>query len=264
MNQTEPGYDAVMASLATMRRVSLAELDRIQLLNRIDSKFIFHVKHLPALLADVSNDYPALCINEKTIFPYCNSYFDTDDFFLYHMHQRGMAGRFKVRIRTYADTGLSFFEVKVKTSSNRTSKTRVELAHADASVTDLLKHLPWGRHEPRPLHQVMNIDFRRVTLAGFHPPERITIDFDLCIRNAERELRFPDLVIAELKQDKSSGLSPFLHRLKKIHLEEIGFSKYAVSVALLEKVKYNAFKPVMIKLNRILHAENAVQAALLR
>ncbi len=76
-------------------------------------------------------------------------------------------------------------------------------------------------------------------------------------------MHFPELVIAELKQEKSSGQSVFLQQLRKFHLEEIGFSKYAVSVALLEKVKYNAFKPVMLKLNRILSPENRVTPALL-
>jgi hypothetical protein len=250
------------ASVAAMSTVSLSDLDQIKLLNRIDTKYIFHVHQLPALLNALAADYPLLEIDGKRIFRYDNEYFDTTDFTLYHMHHRGMANRFKARIRTYSDSGLQFFEVKYKTSSNRTLKQRSLLADS-SKLPEEIQGISWGRQQPKMLKSVMNISFRRITLAGFQPPERITLDLDLCFRNLSRELSFPDLVVAELKQDKSSGQSIFLQQLRKFHLEEIGFSKYAMSVALLEKVKYNNFKPVILKLNRILKSAQEIKPALM-
>lgn len=249
-------------SISAMRKVSLADLDEIRLLNRIDSKYAFHIRQLPALLRALAPNYPLLEIDGRRVFRYENDYFDTPEFLLYHMHHRGMANRFKVRTRTYADNGLRFFEVKYKTSSNRTLKTRALMSDLTL-LPEALNGLDWGRQQPRLLGQVMQIGFSRITLAGFSPPERITLDLNLCFKNSSGEMHFPELVIAELKQEKSNGQSVFLQQLRKFHLEEIGFSKYALSVALLENVKYNAFKPVMLKLNRILSLENKVTPALL-
>lgn len=261
MNSKIPAPE-LSEAISSMKAVSLADLDNIRLLNRMDAKFVFHLRQLPALLNALSADYPLLEIQGRRVFRYENVYFDSPEFFLYHMHQRGMAKRFKVRTRTYADTGLRFFEVKTKTAANRTLKTRTLMPDLSL-LPKALGEISWGRHSPLKLSAVMNIGFDRITLAGFHPPERITLDLNLCFKNASRELNFPDLVIAELKQEKSRGVSPFLTQLRKIHLEEIGFSKYAMSVALLEKVKYNAFKPVVLKLNRLLHADQEIKPGLL-
>jgi|694.fasta_scaffold54812_2 hypothetical protein len=232
--------------------IDLKGMDTIQLLNRIDSKYVFHVKHFPDMLSQIREQYKVLDIADNRLFKYETIYFDTPDRLLYRMHHSGRPNRFKVRVRHYVDTGEKYFETKYKIKTNRTLKIRKKIQHEFQGVEDPLFDLvSWGRWGRRPVEQVLQVDFFRLTLASVHPPERITLDFNVTFFNAEKRVTLDDLVVVEIKQDKSNIFSPFLQALKKYHLEQVGFSKYSSGVALLETIKHNAFKPNFIKIAKI-------------
>lgn len=244
--------DSIREKANHIQAIDLAGMDTIQLLNRIDSKYVFHVKHFPDMLAAIAGHYKVLDIDGNRLFKYETIYFDTEDRFLYRMHHSGRPNRFKVRMRHYADTGEKYFETKYKVKTNRTLKIRKKIQGEFLGAQDPLFDLvSWGRWGRRPLEQVLQVDFFRLTLASVNPPERITLDFNVTFFNPEKSITLDDLVVVEIKQDKSNIFSPFLQELKKYHLEQVGFSKYSSGVALLESIKHNAFKPNFIKIKKI-------------
>ena len=242
----------IKKQLLGLNGIGLQEMESIQLLNRIDSKYVFHLRNLTPVLDAVAPFYRVLDIEGTRVFRYETQYYDTADRMLYHMHHSGRPNRFKIRTRTYVDTGESFFETKYKVKTNRTMKVRKKINGDFGGVSDSLFNLvSWGRWGRRPVEEALRIDFFRVTLASISPPERITLDVQVTFANAHGTVVLDHLVIAEIKQDKSNVFSPFLQELKKYHLEQIGFSKYSTGIALLEPVKRNAFKPNLIKISKL-------------
>ena len=92
--------------------ITLDEMSGIKLMNRTDTKFVTTVDRLRLLLALAHDDYRAQDINGKRIASYYTAYFDTPDNNMYIVHQNGHAGRQKLRIRSYIDSGLNFLEVR--------------------------------------------------------------------------------------------------------------------------------------------------------
>jgi hypothetical protein len=244
--------DSIREKAKLFQSIDLQGMDTIQLLNRIDSKYVFHVKHFPDMLESIMKQYKVLDISGNRLFKYETIYFDTSDRLLYRMHHSGRPNRFKVRMRHYADTGEKYFETKYKVKTNRTLKIRKKISGEFQGEKDPLFDLvSWGRWGRRPVEQVLQVDFFRLTLASVSPPERITLDFNVTFFNKEKSITLDDLIVVEIKQDKSNVFSPFLQELKKYHLEQVGFSKYSSGVALLESIKHNAFKPNFIKIAKI-------------
>ena len=102
--------------------IGLKDMDRVSLMDRIDSKYVFHIEDLASLLDELKKDYAVLDVNDTKISQYETLYFDTPQFDLYHYHQRGKFNRFKFRIRKYVESNLLFFEVKFKNNKGRTKK----------------------------------------------------------------------------------------------------------------------------------------------
>ena len=115
--------EKLLPSIQLFTPVSLAGLDKVKLMNRVDSKYIFHRRHLDAVLAEISNDYTILEISEKRIFDYASLYFDTPNYALYLQHHNGKNNRVKLRYRQYMDTGDVFFEVKKKLMNRAHAQT---------------------------------------------------------------------------------------------------------------------------------------------
>ena len=105
--------------------VSLKELDKVKLLDRQDTKFVFNQVQLPLILERIKPLYRILEINNDRIFTYDTTYFDTDDFLFYNQHHNENRKRFKVRFRKYSSNNKSFFEIKIKNNKNRTLKKRL-------------------------------------------------------------------------------------------------------------------------------------------
>ncbi|MGE5467088.1 MAG: polyphosphate polymerase domain-containing protein [Ignavibacteria bacterium] len=246
-------------ALAALDAIGLEGLDAVKLLNRTDTKFMFHASALPDVLAEIAPEYYVLEIDGRRIFDYDTLYFDTDDFALYRLHHNGKPNRLKVRFRKYLDSGLCYFEVKHKLKGARTDKRRAkvadfadELGHAEAALID------YDGVAPGLLRRKMAVRFSRITLASRTFSERLTLDLDIGFDNRRETVRLPDIVIAEVKADKQSRHSPIVRSFKRRRFERTSFSKYATSVAMLEAVKANAFKPNLIRIERIANGKRGV------
>jgi hypothetical protein len=113
-------------ALSKLIPISLAEMDRVKLQNRTDTKFVFNVDLLPTILSELVPYYSILEIKEKRINSYQTLYYDTKDFLSYLRHHNGKANRIKVRFRKYIESELVYLEVKNKNNKSRTIKTRTK------------------------------------------------------------------------------------------------------------------------------------------
>ena len=255
--------------LSTYQPITLDEMSGIKLMNRTDTKFVTTVDRLRLLLTMAHDDYRAQEIDGKRQALYYTAYFDTPDNNMYLVHQNGHAGRQKLRIRSYVDSGLNYLEVKTKNNRGRTKKKRVDMVDFDPLHPDhgirflrqddqyvaydnfLRKHL---RYDPTILSEQMENHFHRITLVNKAKTERLTIDTDLCFHNLKtgNDADLMGLVIIELKRD---GLqpSPILGMLRDLRIKPSGFSKYCMGSALTNPdLKRNNFKERLRLVERLL------------
>ena len=234
--------------------VSLGEMDAVKLMNRTDTKFVFHSSKIPELLAMSTDQYHVLQIDEIRTFQYNSLYFDTENLELFQSHHNGARPRFKVRFREYVETETVFLEIKKKTNKERTQKCRIEVEEIEMELSgksiqyieevaplqaDILKPALWTV-------------FRRITLVGKNSPERITIDHDLYFRHGEISKPLPFLAICEVKRDSFAGKSIFMKTLKELSIFPGNSSKYCLGTVLLkDQIKYNRFKSNLLKINRL-------------
>lgn len=233
--------------------VSLTGLESVKLLNRVDTKYIFNIVHLDAILQGAVSDYYVLEIDGKRIFRYESVYFDTPGFDLYRQHHNGKPNRVKIRYRQYTDTGEAFFEVKKKVKGSRTDKTRIKLEQFDTCLNPQEQTLMESLQVPAEgLEEKVRIKYDRITFMGINTGERVTLDLNLEFNMGGKILSYPKLVIAEVKQERATHLSPFSNTLRNNNIPRAKVSKYAMAVALLGKeVKRNAFKSTINKINKI-------------
>lgn len=242
--------------LETLEPITLEEMNDVKLLDRTDTKFTFHLKMLPEILAMASAHYRVLTIDNNRFARYETRYFDTPQFEMYIKHHNGKLNRNKVRFRTYLDSGLHFFEVKIKTNKGRTKKSRVKRETNDFSITEKAEQLLSKKthYTPDELCEAIRIYYNRITLVSNSLTERLTIDFDLRYQKNETVKAYPELVIAEVKQDKSAH-SFFVKIMNEYRIKDISMSKYCLGIAsIVNNVKKNNFKPKISYVNKLCNA----------
>lgn len=122
-------FDELVAGLPP---VGLDDLRRTApLLVRRDRKYLVPLGHLPLLVAGLPVRSEALDIAGVRSFTYESLYFDTPSRVSYLDAARRRPRRWKVRRRTYHDTGERFVEVKVRDRRGMTIKQRSPSAPAD-------------------------------------------------------------------------------------------------------------------------------------
>lgn len=233
--------------------ISLSDLDRVKLMNRVDQKFCLHINHLPAVIEAIQNHYFVLSIAGETIFDYINTYFDTHDDRMFLSHQNGKLNRFKIRIRKYIQTEDNFLEIKFKNNKGRTIKERIERPNFDPrlnynEVNFISNTTCFSGLQIEP--KIKN-SFSRFTLVDKNFTERITFDIAPEFANNEKEITLNKLVIIEIKQSKTAEPAMICKVLKEMKIRKQGFSKYCIGRALLdEKIKKNSFKPLLLKIRK--------------
>lgn len=243
--------------------ISLAEMEGVKLMDRMDIKYLIPLNLLPGILADAKTHYRLLEINNQRLCPYQTLYYDTEDLRLYHLHQVGKHNRYKVRSRNYVDSDLQFFEVKFKNNRGRTIKKRIKTdgineSHLeDKSSAFLTKISPL---EPDNLHGIMWVNYTRLTFVSKNSPERLTIDLELTFKNDTKEVQYAQIAIAEIKQEKI-GASPILDIFKKHQLKSGSISKYCFGIiSLFEGIKQNNFKKHLRRITKTLHQYDSIAA----
>ena len=240
--------------LDSMTPVSLDEMGKVKLMNRVDTKYLTTEKTLVRLLGMVTGDYYVQETGGKRNLPYFTRYFDTEGDRMYHEHQRGRKSRQKIRIREYVSSGLKFLEVKTKSNKGRTKKKRVETeGYSLGSGHDgfLEKHTPWRSPELRPR---LENRFRRITLVNRRMTERLTIDTSLNFHNLKTgmDMDLSGLVIIELKRDGNT-VSPASAMLRELRVMPHGFSKYCMGMAFTDPgLRQNRIKERIRSVMRII------------
>jgi hypothetical protein len=241
--------------LKSAEPIKLAEMDSVALLNRVDRKYILHLSQLPAILERLIKDYYVLEIGPNRTFTYRTIYFDTPNYQFFKDHHNGLTNRIKVRCREYVETNNSFFEIKRKYQGTRTDKFRkpvqnINMAIGKDEFAEI--HARYKKHQLCNLNVTLENLFYRLTLVSKNFTERVTIDFDVSFRNASREALLTDIAIVEVKQGKTSDMSPVVQLFKKQRIFPGSISKYSYGLLLIsDNIKYNAFKPLMSKVAKI-------------
>ena len=113
---------------------TLAELNSAAgLLTRVDRKYLVPLKSAQDLVDGLAPHAQVLAIDERRRFSYASTYFDTPELDAFMLTARKRRRRFKVRTRTYLDSGLCFLEVKTCGARGTTVKRRMGYHADDAS-----------------------------------------------------------------------------------------------------------------------------------
>ena len=234
--------------------ISLNQLDKVKLLNRHDTKFVFNQIQLPFILENIKPLYRILKIENSCIFKYDNTYFDTNDFLFYNQHHNENRNRFKVRLRKYSSSSDPFFEIKIKNNKNRTVKKRLKVDDFNKQIGEKEEQLISEviGLSPNQLTPSLDIQFYRITLTDKNFSERLTIDTNICTLNGSISSLFDQLVISEIKQEKYNCKSDFIKILRNFKIPEMRFSKYCMGMLnIYKEIKYNRFKPKLLEINKI-------------
>ena len=113
---------------------TLAELNSAAgLLTRVDRKYLVPLTCAQNLVDGLAPHARVLAIDERRRFSYTSTYFDTPGLEAFMLAARKRRRRFKVRTRTYLDSGLCFLEVKTCGARGSTVKRRMGYHADDAS-----------------------------------------------------------------------------------------------------------------------------------
>ncbi|MDA3881179.1 MAG: polyphosphate polymerase domain-containing protein [Prolixibacteraceae bacterium] len=241
----------IRKAITKFKPILLNQMDGVRLMRRTDTKFVFPVVHLPELLNSVTDLYYMVEIENEREQIYKTTYFDTNDYMMYHMHHNGKLNRHKVRIRKYVYSNQEFLEIKNKNNKGETIKNRIEnqqkhhqkIGECAFSKRFIGKYTPY---DPELLSPTLGNNFIRLTLVNKNLKERITLDYKIKFTDLKynNEIISNDTCIAEIKTDRDNRLSsPFITQLNKMRIKSMGFSKYCMGLALLNpEVKNNIFK----------------------
>lgn len=211
-----------------------------ELLTRVDRKYLLPGSEAKDILDRETDGARVLEMAGRREFSYDSVYFDTEDHLSYRLTAQRRRRRFKLRTRSYLDTGSAFLELKTKSGRGSTVKDRITYDPADRTrLTDE------GRAYLRPLllahgHDPVLIDRMQPSLVSQYSratllmPDgsRATIDTGLCWSDARgHSVALPGHVILE---SKSPGPPSRLDRaLWRAGHRPSGISKFGVGTAAL-------------------------------
>ena len=197
----------------TLSALTLDEVNQMAALQtRVDRKYVVAPHTWQAVLASLDPAPGVLEIDGLRSFHYSSTYYDTPELDSYRDAARRRPRRFKVRTRHYLDTGACAIEVKLRSLSGTTSKSRRWL-NVDAGVRS--GSLPGEAaafvggfaligdkvHE---LTEVLTTSYERVTLVT--PDARVTVDRDVAAADANgRHMDYGDLLVVETKSPGQAG-----------------------------------------------------------
>ena len=125
---------AMPLSTNHLTTTTLAELNSAAgLLTRVDRKYLVPLTCAQNLVDGLAPHARVLAIDERRRFSYTSTYFDTPGLEAFMLAARKRRRRFKVRTRTYLDSGLCFLEVKTRGARGTTVKRRMGYHPDDAS-----------------------------------------------------------------------------------------------------------------------------------
>ena len=251
--------------ISSFEPISLAEMESVKLMNRIDTKYAVPQTLLPAILHAAQADYFAQETEGRRIATYDTIYYDTETLDMYIRHHDRQLVRQKIRVRQYVDSRLTFLEIKRKNNKGRTKKKRIvvpgfeltgktfgESKRALWNVEDFVaakSRYCWDELSPH-----LRTTFRRITLVNKAKTERLTIDTDLEWNNmvSGEKQQLGGLVIVELKRD-GNVFSPMTKIMLDLRIKPLKISKYCIGTALTTPgLKQNRFKSKIRSIEKML------------
>lgn len=229
-----------VAAVEDLAPVSLAELvERAELLTRVDRKYLLPVAQARGLIASMAHDARVLEIDGRREFGYLSSYLDTPGRDSFLTSGRSQRRGWKVRTRTYLDSGSSWLEVKTRAARQQTLKQRMQHPEVDASCGlagdgNAFVAAVIGAALARDLQPVLVTTYRRTTLFLPASGTRVTIDVDLgwAVPATGAGLRRPALAVVETKTGSTPSVAD--RRLWSRGYRPVRISKFGVGLAALE------------------------------
>ena len=226
--------------LAALPRIGLAELEeRAALQTRVDRKYIVPIGEADWLLETLASDAVVLEIDGIRRFTYESRYFDTPELSSYHRTAYRHRRRFKVRTRTYVDSGTCWLEVKVPGPRGSTVKYRVPHEPGEQHTVDagrafvdevFARHgLPAGGRAA--LVATLRTEYLRCTLLLPRTDSRLTVDTALRWTAGEHALRLAETAIVETKTGSAASRAD--RQLWRRGHRPVALSKYATGLAAL-------------------------------
>jgi hypothetical protein len=222
-----------------------AALDR-----RTDLKYVTPLAVLPALVARLGPRFQVLEIHGRRMFGYQSVYFDTPDLLTYRQHLQNNRRRFKVRTRTYVDSGECMLEVKVQGCRSATIKHRRmhpvdERFELGGDACRFVAAHAGAPHDPARLRPVLLTSYHRLTLVDLSGGVRITCDADLMCRSGDRWIEgLRDRLLIETKS--TGPQSALAHVFHDLGLRSTALSKYCLGLSMLaDNLRANPWQRTM-------------------
>lgn len=234
-----------------LKKIEFKQINKVSLLKRVETKYLMSINKLNNLLQKLEQDYFLVIDNKNSISQlYSTEYYDTDDFRLYRDHHNGYLNRYKVRKRSYLDSETSYAEIKSKSNKKISSKMRIKILSDESELNFFSKKSPIPFSE---MKTKVTVDYKRITLVDKGFTHRVTIDTHLFFKNEYDEITADNLVIIEIKKERSSGITNIESILKKIRVYPYRISKYCLGViALYQNIKMNLFKKKIHYIEKLL------------
>ncbi|MGB8020537.1 MAG: polyphosphate polymerase domain-containing protein [Candidatus Nanopelagicales bacterium] len=228
-------------ALAGLPAIDVATLSaQAGLMTRVDRKYLVDRGLLPVVLDWLPPDVRVLEIAGRRAFDYRSVYFDTPTLTSYLLAARRRPRRWKVRTRSYLDSGTHWLEVKTRDGRGRTQKSRVPWSQADAErivgdgadfvAASLVGTVADPEAVVSELAAVLSTRYRRITLQLPSQSARVTVDVGLrAADHTGKGLVVPSLMVVETK---TSGPACAADRaLWSMGQRPIKVSKYATCLA---------------------------------
>lgn len=225
-----------------VERLASASLDEVRaaadLQVRVDRKYLVGPEALDRLVAALDGPLTVLDIAGRRVFEYESVYFDTPDLVSYLDTAHRRRHRFKVRTRTYLDSRLCLFEIKVRDGRGRTTKRRLPYAADDRQrMTPAAREFAARQLErldvPTRLTPVLTTRYRRATLVDLADGARMTVDADLRWMGPDgTTLAIDEELVVETK---SAGPPTRADRqLWSLGIRPVSISKFGIGMAALD------------------------------
>ncbi len=240
--------------LPGFEKITLSEMNRVELLNRFDSKYIMDTGRLMQILEAIKEHYFVLEAAGTTNQYYRTIYFDMPNNRFFLDHHNGIAARVKVRKREYVDSDLAFLEIKRKNNKGKTNKIRMGIERMSMKLSEnemdfIQEHMLIN---PEQLIARSDNRFERITLVGKDFRERCTIDTNLKFNSFwNGACKINDFVVVELKQEQRNLKSRLSDVLKGNRVYRHRFSKYCMGRVFNEALlKKNLFKEDIMEIRK--------------
>src|SRR5699024_5161677 len=158
---------------------------------RTDRKYLVPAEDFRHLIGSLGRGLAVLEIDGGRTFGYESAYFDTPGLRAYHDHAHGRRRRFKVRTRSYLDSGLCALEVKTEGGRGETVKERTGYEFEDRyrltpAARDLAAAQIGSVATAGALQLALVTGYSRTTIVDLDGQSRMTCDVDLTFSSPDR------------------------------------------------------------------------------